>query len=56
MLDPRSEALFYIIYYKKLSVTPFQVYRSNICNWKQNVYVNSCIRLMGKRDTLKRFK
>ena len=40
-----SNALFYILYYKKLSVTPFQVYRLYICNWKQNVYVNSCIRL-----------
>ena len=49
MLDPRSKALFYILCYKKLSVTRFQVNRLYICNWKQNMYVNSCIRLMSKK-------
>ena len=49
MLDPCSKALFYILCYKKLSVTRFQVNRLYIRNWKQNMYVNSCIRLMSKK-------
>ena len=47
MLDTRSQTLIYILCYKKISVTPVKVYRLYICNWKQNMYVSSCIRLMG---------